>query len=150
MIPLESATLEMPSRGSRTVSEVNRMPASNFYGPGRSFPIPDGDKTRARAALQGVGRALAAGHITAAQAARIRARANHVLGKPAGKKSDSYVKAMTTAQGRMKPARKPDSTIARVQAKPTKPSGAAKLPGRLASAKAALKPGQSSGSRYRI
>ena len=127
----------------------NKIPTGQFAGPNRTYPIHDA--SHARNAIARATQQENAGNLTAAQADRIRARARAALARFNGKKAAPYVKAMTTSQGRMKrPARKPDSTIARVQAKPAKPSGAAKLPGRLASAKAALKPGQSSGSRYRI
>jgi hypothetical protein len=55
------------------------LPSSDFAGPGRSFPVPD--KAHAEAALRLVGRAQRAGHITADQAAKIRAMARGKLGK---------------------------------------------------------------------
>ena len=56
-----------------------KLPAKDFAGPGRSFPIPD--KAHAEAALRLVGRAQRAGHITADQASKIRAMARGKLGK---------------------------------------------------------------------
>lgn len=59
-----------------TAKDRKKMPASEFAGPNRSFPIPD--KNHARAALQDLPRAK---DLTLAQAAKIRARANKKLGK---------------------------------------------------------------------
>lgn len=56
-----------------------KMPAKEFAGHGRSFPIPDA--AHAEAALRLVGRAQKAGHITADQASKIRAMARGKLGK---------------------------------------------------------------------
>lgn len=64
-----------------TAAGRKALPAKTFAGPGRSFPIPD--KSHARAALSGATRAVHAGHISAATANKIRARANKMLGKTA-------------------------------------------------------------------
>lgn len=64
-----------------SAEDRKKLPAKTFAGPGRSFPIPDA--SHARAALSGATRALHAGNITAAMAARIRSRANRKLGKTA-------------------------------------------------------------------
>lgn len=57
-----------------------QMPAGSFAGPGRSFPI--NDKTHARLAISGATRSMRAGNISAAEAARIKAKARKKLGKP--------------------------------------------------------------------
>jgi hypothetical protein len=62
-----------------TASQRKKLPKKDFAGPGRSFPIPD--KAHATAALRLVGRAQKAGHITADQAAKIKAMARKELGK---------------------------------------------------------------------
>ena len=64
-----------------TARQRRKLPKSTFAGPGRSFPIPD--KGHAKAALRLVGRSERAGNISAAQAARIRARARRKLGRSA-------------------------------------------------------------------
>ena len=61
-----------------SAGQRKRLPAKDFKGPNRSFPMPD--KAHATAALRLVGRAQKAGHITAAQAAAIKADANRLLG----------------------------------------------------------------------
>ncbi len=53
--------------------------ASRFALSGGRFPI--GDDNHARAALSGASRALHAGNITPAEAAKVRHDANQVLGK---------------------------------------------------------------------
>jgi len=53
------------------------IPTSQYAGPSRSFPIENA--AHAVAALRLVGRAQAAGHITAEEAAHIRARAHAKL-----------------------------------------------------------------------
>jgi hypothetical protein len=62
-----------------TTAQRKKLPKKDFAGPGRSFPIPD--KAHATAALRLVGRAQKAGHITADQAAKIKAMARKELGK---------------------------------------------------------------------
>jgi len=59
-------------------SARKKLPAKDFAGPNRSFPIED--KAHARKALQLVGRSVKAGNISASQAAKIRSKANAVLG----------------------------------------------------------------------
>lgn len=54
-----------------------RMPKKEFAGPGRSFPI--NDLTHARLAISGATRAEHAGHISAAEAAAIKAHARAKL-----------------------------------------------------------------------
>lgn len=63
-----------------TSAQRKKLPASKFAGPNRSFPIPD--KAHAIAAERLVGRALAAGHITADQAAKIKRMAKAKAGTP--------------------------------------------------------------------
>ena len=62
-----------------SAADRKRLPAADFAGPGRSFPV--NDKSHARAALSMLGRAKG---LSAAQKAKVRARANAKLGK--GKK----------------------------------------------------------------
>jgi hypothetical protein len=62
-----------------TAKARSKIPAAQFAGPGRSFPIPD--KAHAIAAERLVGRSEKAGNITLAQAQRIRAKAARKLGK---------------------------------------------------------------------
>jgi hypothetical protein len=59
-----------------TSKQRKNMPASEFAGPNRSFPIPD--KAHARAALQDLPKAK---DLTLEQAAKIRAAAHKKLGK---------------------------------------------------------------------
>lgn len=54
-----------------------KLPAKDFAGPGKSFPIPD--KNHARAALSGASRAERAGNISAAEKKRIDAKADAKL-----------------------------------------------------------------------
>lgn len=60
-----------------TAAQRQNIPAQQFAGPQRSFPIEN--QAHAVAALRFVGRAQAAGHITAQQAAEIRNKAHAVL-----------------------------------------------------------------------
>lgn len=62
-----------------TTGERSRLPARDFAGPNRSFPMPD--KSHAVAAERMAPRSVAAGNITPAQAAQIKAKAKAVLGK---------------------------------------------------------------------
>lgn len=62
--------------GRLTSKDRKNMPAKEFAGPKRSFPIPD--KNHARAALQDLPKAK---NLTLDQAAKIRAAANKKLGK---------------------------------------------------------------------
>lgn len=62
-----------------------KLPASQFAGPGKSYPIPD--KAHAADAKARATQAVNAGRLSAAQAASIKAKANKVLGKSAGKSS---------------------------------------------------------------
>lgn len=55
------------------------LPASDFAGPGRSFPVEDAN--HARAALRDAPHAYHAGSISLAEEKRIVARAKRVLGK---------------------------------------------------------------------
>jgi hypothetical protein len=62
-----------------TAKARSKIPASQFAGPGRSFPIED--RAHAVAAERLVGRAVKSGSISLAQAQRIRAKAARKLGK---------------------------------------------------------------------
>jgi hypothetical protein len=57
------------------------MPKSKFAGPGKSFPV--NDPTHARLAISGATRSERAGNISAATAAKIKAKARKVLKKKA-------------------------------------------------------------------
>lgn len=54
-----------------------KIPTAKFAGPARSFPIPD--KVHAAKAIQLAPRSVAAGNISASQAASIKAKARRVL-----------------------------------------------------------------------
>lgn len=56
-----------------TASQRRALPASTFAGPGRSFPIPD--KNHAEAALALIG------HAAPADRAKIRSKADKMLGR---------------------------------------------------------------------
>lgn len=60
-----------------SAADRKALPASQFAGPGRSFPV--NDQVHAEKALQLVGRSQAAGNITASQAASIKAKARAKL-----------------------------------------------------------------------
>lgn len=62
-----------------STSERKAMPASEFAGPGRSFPV--NDKVHAEKALQLVGRSEKAGNISPSAAAEVRAKARKKLHK---------------------------------------------------------------------
>jgi len=62
-----------------TAAARKKLPASTFAGPGRSYPVNDrahAANAKARATQQ-----VKKGNLSPAAAARIRARANKVLGK---------------------------------------------------------------------
>lgn len=65
-----------------TASARSRIPAKDFAGPGRSFPI--NDKSHARAAISGASRSEHAGNISASTAAHIKSEARHRLGEGRG------------------------------------------------------------------
>jgi hypothetical protein len=69
-----------------TLAARKRLPATAFAGPGRSFPIQD--KKHARLAISGATRSEHAGNISAAEAARIKARARAKLAKKRGGKAE--------------------------------------------------------------
>lgn len=60
-----------------SAGQRKKMPAKEFAGPHRSFPLPD--RAHDIAAIMDVGRAVKAGHITAAEAAEIKGRARAKL-----------------------------------------------------------------------
>lgn len=60
-----------------TSKQRNNLPAVEFAGPKRSFPIPD--KSHAIAAERLVGRSEKAGNISASEAATIKAKAKAKL-----------------------------------------------------------------------
>jgi hypothetical protein len=62
-----------------TAAKRKALPKSTFAGPGRSYPIPDRShaaNAKARATQQ-----VKAGNLSPAAAAKIRAKANRILGK---------------------------------------------------------------------
>ncbi len=62
-----------------TAAKRNALPASDFAGPNRTFPI--NDKTHKVQAERMVGRSVGAGNITAKTGARIKAKAKASLGR---------------------------------------------------------------------
>lgn len=66
-----------------TTKGRNKLPASAFAGPGRSYPVPD--KSHAANAKARATQAVNAGRMSSAQKAKIDAKANKVLGKRGGK-----------------------------------------------------------------
>jgi hypothetical protein len=65
-----------------TAEDRKRMPASEFAGPNRSFPI--GDKTHAREAISGATRSEHAGNISKSEEDRIKGEARAKLGDKGG------------------------------------------------------------------
>lgn len=64
-----------------STAQRKKMPASEFAGPNRSYPVPD--KTHAANAKARASMAAHEGIISAAEKARIDMKANRVLGKRA-------------------------------------------------------------------
>lgn len=62
-----------------TMKARNKLPASSFAGPGRSYPIPD--KIHAANAKARATQAVNAGRMSAGTKAKIDAKANKVLHK---------------------------------------------------------------------
>jgi hypothetical protein len=62
-----------------TPSKRAKMPAKQFAGPGKSFPV--NDKTHQRLAISGATRSERAGNISEDQADAIKARARALLGQ---------------------------------------------------------------------
>ena len=62
-----------------TVTARKNIPTSKFAGPGRSYPVPD--KSHAANAKARATQQVNAGNLSPAAAAKIRAKANKVLGK---------------------------------------------------------------------
>lgn len=60
-----------------TAEDRREMPAGQFAGPGRSFPV--NDATHQRMAISGATRSMHAGNITPQQAAAIKAKARALL-----------------------------------------------------------------------
>ena len=61
-----------------TAKARKNIPSDKFALPGGRFPVEN--KSHARAALSGASRALGVGNITPAQAAKVRHKADCVLG----------------------------------------------------------------------
>ncbi|HEX7796718.1 MAG TPA: hypothetical protein VF456_20290 [Vicinamibacterales bacterium] len=74
-----------------TTAHRNKLPASSFAGPGRSFPLTD--KSHDRAAISGATRSERAGNISASTEARIKSEARAKLGM------SSHAKAVKKATG---------------------------------------------------
>jgi hypothetical protein len=62
-----------------TTKARKKIPASEFAGPGRSYPVED--KSHAANAKARATQAVKAGRMSSAEKAKIDARANRVLGK---------------------------------------------------------------------
>lgn len=62
-----------------TTAARKAIPMSKFAGPGRSYPVPD--KSHAANAKARATQQVAKGNLSPASAAKIRAKANKVLGK---------------------------------------------------------------------
>jgi hypothetical protein len=62
-----------------TTHARNKMPASTFAGPGRSYPVPD--KSHAANAKARATQQVKAGNLSPSAKATIDAKANRVLGK---------------------------------------------------------------------
>lgn len=62
----------------------NKLPASKFAGPDRSYPVPD--KSHAANAKARASQAVNAGRMSRAEEAKIDAKANRVLGKQVEKR----------------------------------------------------------------
>lgn len=67
-----------------TAARRNKLKPSQFAGPGDSYPIPD--RAHAANAKARASQAVAAGRMSAGQAARIDAKANKVLGGAKGRR----------------------------------------------------------------
>ena len=67
-----------------TAKQRKKIPTSKFAGPGRSYPVED--KSHAANAKARATQAVKAGRMSAGQAAKIKAKANRVLGKKKGRK----------------------------------------------------------------
>lgn len=70
-----------------SAEDRKEMPKGEFAGPGRSFPV--NDKTHARMAISGATRSEHAGNISAAEAAKIKAKARAKLGDEDSSPSDA-------------------------------------------------------------
>jgi hypothetical protein len=75
------ADMGISSGGSMKLTAEARkaIPTSKFAGPGRSFPVPD--KSHAANAKARATQGVNAGTLSPTTAAKIRAKANKVLGK---------------------------------------------------------------------
>jgi len=62
-----------------TTKARNKLPASKFALSGERYPVED--KAHARAALSRVSHAAKVGNVTPAEAAKVRHKAEHVLGE---------------------------------------------------------------------
>jgi hypothetical protein len=62
-----------------TAATRKKLPTSSFAGPGRSYPVED--KSHAANAKARATQAVKAGRMSASRAAKIKAKANKVLGK---------------------------------------------------------------------
>ena len=61
-----------------TTKQRNALPKSTFAGPGRSYPVPD--KSHAGNAKARATQMVSKGKLSAGAAAKIRAKANKILG----------------------------------------------------------------------
>lgn len=70
-----------------TAAARKKIPASQFAGPNRSYPVPD--RSHAANAKARATQAVKAGRMSSSQAATIKAKANKVLGSKGGKGGNS-------------------------------------------------------------
>ena len=71
-----------------TKAARSKIPAKQFAGPNRSFPV--NDKSHARAAISMASRSEDAGNISASEKAKIVAKAKAKLGKKGGSIIDGF------------------------------------------------------------
>ena len=71
-----------------SAADRRAMPAKEFAGPGRSFPV--GDKVHARMAISGATRSERAGTISSSEEASIKAKARAKLGDKGGKEAPAH------------------------------------------------------------
>jgi hypothetical protein len=78
-----------------SAADRKAMPAKDFAGPGRSFPV--GDATHARMAISGATRSEHAGNISSSEEVAIKAKARAKLGDKGGEDHKSAVAKMHPA-----------------------------------------------------
>lgn len=68
-----------PEMAKLNAAKRNKLPASDFAGPDRSYPVPDA--SHARNAKARASQAVNEGRMSKSQEAKIDAKANRVMGK---------------------------------------------------------------------